>query len=102
MPALPDPVNHTRIDDEAEPEGLVEELIAAVWTDVLSMDRVRLDDDFFALGGHSLAALRVAARVCKQLGVTLSTRDIYRLPRLRDLAGHVARLAMAKDGSHGP
>ncbi|MEV0619360.1 non-ribosomal peptide synthetase [Nonomuraea sp. NPDC050404] len=74
-------------------EGPVEELIAKVWSGVLGLDRVLADDDFFALGGHSLVALKVVSRVRDHFGVVLPTKDVYRHPRLRDLAAHVARLS---------
>ncbi|WP_078861064.1 non-ribosomal peptide synthetase [Streptomyces rubellomurinus] len=74
------------------PGGEIEELIAGVWSEVLGRDGIRPDDDFFALGGHSLVALRVVARLRKRLGIVLPTKDIYRHPRLRDLAEHAAAL----------
>ncbi|MEC3978306.1 non-ribosomal peptide synthetase [Amycolatopsis sp. H20-H5] len=76
-----------------EPSGEVEELIAGVWSEVLGRDRISADDDFFALGGHSLVALRVVARLKKNFGVPVSTKDVYRHPRLSDLARHVSVLA---------
>jgi acyl-coenzyme A synthetase/AMP-(fatty) acid ligase/acyl carrier protein len=76
----------------AAPSGVVEELIADVWSEVLGRDRIGADDDFFALGGHSLVALRVVARLKKNFGVPVSTKDVYRHPRLADLAQHVSAL----------
>ncbi|MFC4587071.1 non-ribosomal peptide synthetase [Sphaerisporangium corydalis] len=101
LAALPRPVP-PRADGEERPlpEGRVEELIAAVWADVLGMDRVLADDDFFALGGHSLVALRVVAQVRGRLGVGLATKDVYRHPRLRDLAAHVTGLGGAPGNGH--
>ena len=72
-----------------DPEGVVEELIASAWSEVLGRDRVGADDDFFALGGHSLLALRVVGRLKRELGVVLPTAEVYRHPRLRDLAAYV-------------
>ncbi|WP_328457314.1 non-ribosomal peptide synthetase [Amycolatopsis sp. NBC_00438] len=86
--ALPAPV----AEGGAAPSGPVEELIADVWSEVLGRDGVGADDDFFALGGHSLVALRVVARLKKNFGVPVSTKDVYRHPRLADLAKHVAAL----------
>ena len=72
--------------------GEIEELIAGVWAEVLGRDGIRADDDFFALGGHSLVALRVVSRLKKRMGVVMPTKDIYRHPRLRDLAEHAETL----------
>ncbi|MEU0400039.1 non-ribosomal peptide synthetase [Streptomyces sp. NPDC006197] len=71
------------------PQGEFETLIAEVWSAVLGREEVSADDDFFALGGHSLMALRVVARLKKDLGLVLSIKEVYRHPRLRDLAGHI-------------
>ncbi|MEV8480098.1 non-ribosomal peptide synthetase [Streptomyces sp. NPDC051173] len=82
------------------PEGEFETLIAQVWVEVLGRDHVSAEDDFFALGGHSLIALRVVARIKKQLGLVMPTKEVYRHPRLRDLAEHVESLhASAAAGS---
>ncbi|MFH8787798.1 non-ribosomal peptide synthetase [Streptomyces roseoverticillatus] len=85
-----EPAAHEAPDDA--PEGEAETLIAAVWSEVLGRERIRADDDFFAMGGHSLIALRVVARIKKQFGIAMSAREVYRHPRLRDLARHVDAL----------
>ncbi|MGX8909924.1 non-ribosomal peptide synthetase [Streptomyces netropsis] len=78
------------------PDGEVETLIAEVWSEVLGRAHIRADDDFFALGGHSLIALRVVARLKKQLGIAVSSREVYRHPRLRDLAQHVETVRVGR------
>jgi amino acid adenylation domain-containing protein len=94
--ALPDPAapdaGTTDAGDGAE-LGAVAQVIAEVWAEVLGRDRVGADDDFFALGGHSLVALRAVARLKRTFGVAISTRDVYRHPRLSELARHVETLA---------
>lgn len=52
-------------------------LIAGIWADALGVNRVGSGDDFFALGGHSLSALRVITEVRRLLGVELSLRDLF-------------------------
>lgn len=91
LTALPAPEPATA-DPDSAPESEAETLIAAVWSEVLGREHIRADDDFFAMGGHSLIALRVVARLKKQLGVAMSAREVYRHPRLRDLARHVEGL----------
>ncbi|MET8855482.1 non-ribosomal peptide synthetase [Streptomyces sp. NPDC004579] len=71
------------------PQGAFEKLIADVWSEVLGREEIGADDDFFALGGHSLMALRVVARLKKHLGLVVSIKEVYRYPGLRDLARHV-------------
>lgn len=91
LAALPAPEPATA-DPDSAPQSEAETLIAAVWSEVLGREHIRADDDFFAMGGHSLIALRVVARLKKQLGVAMSAREVYRHPRLRDLARHVESL----------
>jgi amino acid adenylation domain-containing protein len=67
----------------------VREVLVAAWCEALGRDRVEPHDDFFALGGRSLAATTVMARVREALGVRLSVRDVYSNPRLRDLVAHI-------------
>ncbi|WP_234542827.1 non-ribosomal peptide synthetase [Streptomyces shenzhenensis] len=82
-----------------EPQGTFEILIAEVWAQVLGRDRISADDNFFALGGHSLIALRVIGRLKRELGLTIRTKEVYQHPELRDLASYVeARFNAATDG----
>ena len=87
--ALPDPVELAQpqdADEDPTPTGSLELSIAESWRAVLGQDQVLATDDFFALGGHSLVALRVIADLKKQHGVVIGTRTVYQHPRLRDLA----------------
>ena len=52
----------------APPESPLEETLASIWSDVLAVDRVGIDDDFFELGGHSMLAVRMLARVQDDFG----------------------------------
>jgi len=74
------------------PESESERLLAEVWSEVLGRPSLSVDDDFFALGGHSLLALRAVGRLRRQLGVSIAVKDVYRYPRLGDLAGYVEGL----------
>ncbi|MDQ8188657.1 phosphopantetheine-binding protein, partial [Pelagicoccus sp. SDUM812002] len=61
----------------------------SVYAEVLGVERVGLDDDFFALGGHSLKAVRALALVQSSLGVDVRMADLFSLPRVRDLASEL-------------
>ncbi|KLJ01287.1 amino acid adenylation protein [Streptomyces sp. KE1] len=77
---------------DALPEGEFETTVAEAWEEVLGRPRVLATDDFFALGGHSLMALRVVANLKRRLGVVIPTKLVYRHPVLRDLAREAACL----------
>jgi non-ribosomal peptide synthetase component F len=73
-----------------EPKGPVEELVATVWRDLLRAEQVGRDDDFFALGGDSLLATRVVARL-REAGVRgARIAGLFTRPVLKDYAATLA------------
>jgi len=80
------------------PHGGLEELLAAIWQELLKVERVGRGDNFFALGGHSLLATRVMARVRDALGVELPLRTVFEAPSLLELAARVEQLAHERGG----
>ncbi len=89
--------------DAEAPRGWIEEALAAVWAEVLDRSEVFRHDDFFALGGHSLAATRVAARLRRDLGVDLPLRRFFEDPTLAALAAVVEKnLAGRGEGQAHP
>jgi amino acid adenylation domain-containing protein len=77
--ALPDPFGGTAVDSaEYEPPiSPMAVLLASVWSDVLKVERVGLNDNFFHLGGHSLLSLRVAAAVATRSGWRMDPRALF-------------------------
>jgi acyl transferase domain-containing protein/thioesterase domain-containing protein len=69
----------------------VEQAIAQVWSELLGVEEIAAQDDFFALGGHSLAAVRLFARIRKQFAVDLPLASLFQAPTLGELAALVAR-----------
>jgi amino acid adenylation domain-containing protein len=72
--------------DFEPPQGETETLLAAIWADVLKVERVGREDNFFALGGHSLLATRVITRVRRKFDVDLPVREVFTFPVLSALA----------------
>ncbi|PZF95304.1 non-ribosomal peptide synthetase [Micromonospora deserti] len=72
----------------AGPDGLTdtEELIAGIWREVLDRDRVGVTDNFFDIGGHSLALAAVHARLTAATGRSIRMLDLFRHPTIRALA----------------
>ena len=69
-----------------EPGDETEVALARIWEEVLRVDRIGLQDNFFHLGGDSLAATRVAARVRKNFDVDLTVSELYSAPTLAEQA----------------
>ncbi|MFI7344366.1 amino acid adenylation domain-containing protein [Streptomyces sp. NPDC050085] len=72
-----------------EPRTETEKTITAAYADVLGVDRVGVDDDFFAVGGDSLRSIQVVARV-RAAGLTVTTREIFECRTAARLAEAVA------------
>lgn len=73
----------------------MEKRIAAVWIEVLKLEELTLEDDFFKLGGHSLMATRVIAAIEKEFGIKLIFKDIFTFATVRSLAKGVEELLVS-------
>lgn len=68
------------------PESATERQLAELWEELLGVERVGLEDDFFMLGGHSLLAYRLLRRLEREVGVTVELQTLVDTPVLRPLA----------------
>ncbi|HEU4562037.1 MAG TPA: amino acid adenylation domain-containing protein, partial [Longimicrobium sp.] len=82
-------------DGYVAPRTPVEEVLAAIWCEVLRRDRVGAGDDFFAVGGHSLRATQVVSRVREVFDVELPLRAIFEAPTLAELAARLEEIRRA-------
>ncbi|WP_328491696.1 non-ribosomal peptide synthase/polyketide synthase [Streptomyces sp. NBC_00414] len=89
---LPDPGPTRSGSYRVAPRTPTERILATVWADILRVDRIGVDDNFFMLGGDSILSIQVVAQA-RQAGLTLTSRDVYRhqtiaaLARCADAAG---------------
>jgi acyl carrier protein len=72
-----------------EPATAAERAIATIFRDLLRVDRVGLNDNFFDLGGHSLLVVRAHQRLCQALGREIPVVDLFRFPTVARLARHL-------------
>jgi acyl carrier protein len=91
--------------DFVAPESETELALAAIWGELLGLERIGTLDNFFDLGGHSLLSVQVTARVRDRLGVRITPRDLM-LQSLGQLASvleeRAARDAALEDERHTP
>lgn len=70
----------------------VYDALATDWAELLGLDQVGPDDDFFAAGGHSLTALQIVARIRARHGVEVAVADVFTYPTVRELTQVVTDL----------
>jgi precorrin-6B methylase 2/acyl carrier protein len=89
---LPTPIAAEAEPEDEQPQGGIEEMVAAIWGEVLGVERVGRRSSFFGLGGHSLQAMQVVARVREAFDIELSLRSLVEAPTLADFALVVVQL----------
>ncbi|CAG0934561.1 nonribosomal peptide synthetase DhbF [Thermoflexales bacterium] len=87
--ALPPPDQTQRVvaDAFSAPRNALEEHLAAVWTEVLGLAQVGIDDNFFEIGGESFKAIRVV----RKIDTSVSVMDLFKYPTIRQLAEHLTQ-----------
>ena len=84
------------------PRTPVEELVAAIWAEVLDLERISVVDNFFDLGGHSLLATQVISRVRDAFGQEVALRQIFEHPSVSELSRSIVLAQQADDGLEAP
>ena len=94
--ALPAPLARSARAAGRAPQSVREEVLCAVYAELLGRPAVGVDDNFFALGGHSLLAVRVVSRARTLFDVDLTVRDVFENPTAAALAALLDHVALAR------
>jgi amino acid adenylation domain-containing protein len=79
------------------PDNEVEKKIAHIWQEVLQLEKVGMEDNFFDLGGHSLLVLQVQSKLQKVLNKNVSATDLFKYPNISALANYLIQEQSHKD-----
>lgn len=94
--ALPDPpLVPDVMTDRVEPRNPTEKALAAIWSDVLPAKDIGMTDNFFDLGGDSIASLRILSRVRRSFGVDVNPRELFDAPTVAGLAARLREKILA-------
>ncbi|WP_308583464.1 non-ribosomal peptide synthetase [uncultured Pseudomonas sp.] len=91
LPALE--IGQLHSQDYLAPRNPLETTLAAIWAEVLKVERVGVQDNFFELGGHSLLATQIASRVQKTLQRDVPLRAMFECSTVAELAAYIDGLA---------
>jgi amino acid adenylation domain-containing protein len=83
---LPSPAQPKSAETSLAPQTELERSIAAIWRDLLRVDSIGVDENFFDLGGHSLLAVQIVSRLRKQLNLIMPVAGVFQYPTIRLLA----------------
>jgi amino acid adenylation domain-containing protein len=84
--ALPAPANGDGHLSISSPRSETERLIAAIWSELLGLDSVGVNESFLDLGGHSITAAQIASRVAEATGREISLVTVFERPTIAELA----------------
>lgn len=84
---LPEPVIERNEGEFVPARNDTEESLVSIWTEILEVKRVSIEDNFFGLGGHSLKATILVSRIQGELGVDVTVRDIFEYPTVASFGG---------------
>jgi acyl carrier protein len=87
--------DRTSIDNYIKPEGEFEELLAEIWEEVLRCGKIGRYENFLHLGGNSLAAIRITARINEALHLDLPLSRIFEFPTVKELASQLEKTIRA-------
>jgi amino acid adenylation domain-containing protein len=80
------PQSETILEDTRTP---IEDLLANIWSNVLGIESVSIHDNFFAMGGHSLKAMQVMARIRDSFSIDLPLQTLFREPTIAGLSREI-------------
>lgn len=99
--ALPDPAQSSERSFSA-PQTELEGRLAALWRDVLGVERVGCDENFFSIGGHSLRATQLVSRISREFGAEIPLRVVFERTTIAEQAAFLEQRTTSSAVARGP
>lgn len=88
--ALPDPDEKEAAGKEyVAPQTEIQKKLVRIWSEVLEVNKIGINDNFFQLGGHSLKAISIISKIYKEFNVEVSIMQIFSAPTIKELAEYI-------------
>ncbi|MFJ8520731.1 amino acid adenylation domain-containing protein, partial [Lysinibacillus xylanilyticus] len=87
--ALPEPNFEETINEYEAPRNETEKVLAEIWGEVLGIEKVGVNDNFFEHGGHSLKATVLLSKIHKALNKEVPLKEIFKLPTIKELSAFI-------------
>jgi amino acid adenylation domain-containing protein len=88
--ALPEACELTSSREYQAPRNELEAKLVEIWKEVIGLQKVGIDDNFFEIGGHNLKAMQLVSRIHDQLGIEVGIREIFRAPTVGSMGEYLA------------
>ncbi|MCS4459771.1 non-ribosomal peptide synthetase, partial [Clostridium botulinum] len=86
---LPEPNLDASLVEYEAPRNKVEETLAKIWSKILGIEKVGINDNFFDLGGHSLKATMLMSKIHKELNREVPLKELFKSPTIKDLSKYI-------------
>ncbi|KZN34203.1 hypothetical protein N480_21610 [Pseudoalteromonas luteoviolacea S2607] len=94
---LPDPkeaIQNMLAASYVEPDNELEVILVAIWEDILQVEQVGVEDNFYQLGGNSLLSVKIVAEIEESTGVSITLKEFFEALTIRALAEKILMIAM--------
>lgn len=95
----PDGLGLDRGVEYIPPRNETEQVMVSIWEEVLKRDKIGVKDDFFALGGHSISAIKLMSKIQEKFDVRLNLEELFNDPTILSLAGYIDALTLISQQS---
>jgi len=77
--------------DDGAPRSPIEEMLVQIWKEVLQVEDVRINDNFFDLGGHSFLLVQLHSQLKREFDTNVAVVELFRYPTIESLASFLDR-----------